>query len=459
MISPAESRFQCSENGQAPPELDFLIRDGLILALSPEYPDLFPGSIGIRGEKIVFLQAQKDQKLPLPLAGTTIDASRQLVMPGLVNAHAHAAMSLFRGLADDLPLNIWLEKHIFPAESGFVNSESVYWGTLLACAEMLLSGTTTCADGYFFMNEAAKAYERSGMRALLCQGVLDFPIPGVPDPFQNITEAVRFVDNWEGASSLLHTGIFCHSPYTCSSETLKKVKAHCRKKGVPFYIHVAETGEEVALVQSREGKTPIPYLQALNLLDPQTVAIHAVHLGENEIALLAQNRVSVVHCPESNMKLASGMAPIVEMMQNGLLVGLGTDSCASNNDLDLIKEMDTAAKLAKIRYMNPAVLKARQVVEMATRNGAEILGLKHQIGTLEIGKKADLILLDLSSPHLTPCYDPFSLLVYAAQGSDVRSVMISGRLVVEDRKIMSFDLDEVLDRVKWLGQKISQGRG
>jgi 5-methylthioadenosine/S-adenosylhomocysteine deaminase len=458
MTSSADSPVQCPENSQALPELDFLIRDGLILTLSPEYPDLFNGFIGIQGKKIVFLQDQKDPKRPLPRARKTIDASRHLVMPGLVNAHVHAAMSLFRGLADDLPLNIWLEKHIFPAEAGFLSPESIYWGTLLACAEMLLSGTTTCADGYFFMNEAARAYKHSGMRALLCQGVLDFPIPGVADPSQNISEAVRFVDTWEGSSPLLHTGIFCHSPYTCSSETLNTVKTRCREKGVPFFIHLAETREEVKLVQSREGKTPTRYLHSLNLLDSRTVAVHAIHLKPDEIALLAQNRVSVVHCPESNMKLASGMAPVIEMLRNGLLVGLGTDSCASNNDLDLIKEMDTAAKLAKIHYLDPAVLQARKVVEMATRNGAKILGLEHRIGTLGIGMEADLILIPLSSPHLVPCYDPFSLLVYAAQGSDVRSVMVSGRLVVEDRKILSFDLDEVLDRVKWLSRKIKKAQ-
>ncbi|HMK65445.1 MAG TPA: amidohydrolase, partial [Thermodesulfobacteriota bacterium] len=318
-----DSRIPFAESNQGRSELDFLISDGLILSLSPKYPDPFIGSIGIQKGRIVFL-APTGEQLP-PQAAETIDGRNHLIMPGLVNAHTHGAMSLFRGLADDLPLQVWLEKHIFPAEAGFLSSESVYWGTLLACAEMLLSGTTLCADGYFFMNSAAKAYERSGMRALLSQGVLDFPIPGVPDPSQNIAEALRFVESWQDVSPRLQTGIFCHSPYTCSSETLLKVKSLCRKRRVPFFIHLAETREEVSLILKREGKTPAHYLESLDLLDSQTVAIHAVHLGPDEIALLARKGVSVVHCPESNMKLASGLAPISEMLAAGLLVGLGTD--------------------------------------------------------------------------------------------------------------------------------------
>jgi 5-methylthioadenosine/S-adenosylhomocysteine deaminase len=454
-MSITNPRLPFAENNQGRSELDVLIRDGLILSLSPKYPDPFIGSVGIQGEQIVFLAPTGDQ-VP-PQAKETIDGRNRLIMPGLVNAHTHGAMSLFRGLADDLPLQIWLEKHIFPAEAAFLSTESVYWGTLLACAEMLLSGTTLCADGYFFMNAAAKAYERSGMRALLCQGVLDFPIPGVPDPSQNIAEAVRFVETWQGASPLLQTGIFCHSPYTCSSETLKTAKNHCREKGVPFFIHLSETREEVSLILKREGKTPPHYLESLALLDSRTVAIHAIHLGPDEIALLARNRVPVVHCPESNMKLASGMAPILEMLQAGLLVGLGTDSCASNNDLDLLTEMDTAAKLAKIQAMDPAVLPARRVLEMATSHGAEVLGQKDRTGSLEIGKAADLILIPLSKPHLMPCHDPYSLLVYSARGSDVDSVMIAGKWVLKNRKILTFDPVEVMDRVNRISRKIERG--
>ncbi|MBA4395406.1 MAG: hypothetical protein C0407_17795 [Desulfobacca sp.] len=307
------------------------------------------------------------------------------------------------------------------------------------------------------MDQAVKAVDRSGLRALLCQGVLDFPIPGVPDPAQNSALAGRFVDTWAGFSSRIQTGIFCHSPYTCSSETLRKVKSLCRQKGVPFFIHVAETREEVSQIQSREGRTPIEYLQALDLLDRQTVAVHAIHLNSREIETLAQTGTAVVHCPESNMKLASGVAPIAQMLKQGIRVGLGTDSSASNNDLDLFKEMDTAAKLEKVHSMDPSLLNARTVLALATSQGADILGLGIQVGSIEIGKDADIVLLDLLTPHLVPCHNPFSLLVYAAQGSDVHSVMIAGRMVVENRQILTFDLSEVLGQVTRISQWISKG--
>jgi 5-methylthioadenosine/S-adenosylhomocysteine deaminase len=456
MMNPTQKKSCISEDLTNTTTLDTLIRDGLILPLSPDYPEYFRGSVGIRGDKIVYIQASESAQLPS--AKKIIEARGRLVMPGLINAHIHGAMTLFRGLADDLPLQVWLEKHIFPAEAGFLSSESVYWGTLLACAEMLLSGTTTCADGYFFMNAAAKAYARSGLRALVCQGVLDFSIPGIPDPLDNISAAARFVDTWEKFSPLIQTGIFCHSPYTCSSETLRNVKKICLEKGVPFFIHAAETRDEVFQISSREGKTPIRYLQALGLLDRRTVIVHGVHVDGPEMEALAQSGTALVHCPESNMKLASGIAPVVEMMGKGIPVGLGTDGCASNNDLDLFKEMDTAAKLQKVHYGDPAVMEARKVVQMATSRGAAVLGLAHQVGTLEIGKKADLILVDMTGPHWVPCYDPFSHLVYAARGSDVLSVMIAGKMAVENRKILSFDLNEVLDKVNWFSRQISNER-
>lgn len=436
--------------------LDYLIKDGLILSLSPDHPEAFIGSIGIQGTEIVFIQSN-DSPLQAPPAKKIMKARGFLVMPGLVNTHTHGAMTLFRGLADDLPLKIWLEQFIFPAERRFVNPDSVYWGTLLACSEMMMSGTTAFADGYFHMDEAVKAVALSGMRAIICQGVLDFPIPGISDPARNIPTAGQFVDTWKNFSPRIHPGLFCHSPYTCSPETLRTVKSLSREKEVPFFIHAAETQEEVSLVRSLYGKTPVRHLDALEILDEGSVIVHAVHIDSQEIELLSQSRTAVAHCPESNMKLASGMAPVTEMLVKGVLMGLGTDGCASNNDLDLFKEMDTAAKLEKVRTLDPTVMKARTVLRMATTNGARVLGLGNRIGSLEVGKQADLILLDLSSPHLVPCYDPFSLIVYSAQGSDVHSVMIEGRWVVEDRKIMTFDLPEVLEKVNRLSRLISPG--
>ena len=436
--------------------MDYLIKDGLILSLAPDLPETFIGSIGIQGDKIVLLQPE-GSKLPLPSAKKIIDARGLLVMPGLINTHTHGAMTLFRGLADDLPLQTWLDQFIFPAEARFVNPESVYWGTLLACAEMILSGTTTFADGYFCMDGAMRAADRSGMRAVLCQGVVDFPAPGIPDPAQNILTARRFVEKWEGFSNRIQTGIFCHSPYTCSSETLQTVKAFCREKQALFFIHAAETLEEVSLIKSRYGKTPIRHLDNLRILDPQTVIVHAIHQDSKEIELLAKTRTAVAHCPESNMKLASGIAPVAEMLEKGVSVGLGTDGCASNNDLDLFKEMDTAAKLEKIRYLDPTVMNDRTVLRMATIEGARVLGLENTIGSLEVGKLADIILLDLNQPHLVPCYDPFSILVYTAGGADVDSVMINGKMVMENRRILTFDVGEVMGQVNRISRLIISG--
>ncbi len=435
-------------------QLDYLIQDGLLLTLSPDFPETFTGSLGIQGEEIVLIQP-RDPKLPLPPAKKIIDARGFLVMPGLINTHTHGAMTLFRGLADDLPLKTWLEQFIFPAEAQFINPDSVYWGTLLACAEMILSGTTTFADGYFCMDAAVKAVDRSGLRALLCQGVLDFPMPGSPDPAQNIPIARRFVETWANFSSRISMGLFCHSPYTCSSETLRSVKALCRKQKIPFFIHAAETRQEVALVQSLYGKTPILHLHDLELLDARTVIVHAVHLNSTEMELLAQSRSAVAHCPESNMKLASGIAPVAEMLRKGIPIGLGTDGCASNNNLDLFQEMDTAAKLEKVHCLDPTVMNARTVLRMATIEGAGVLDLGNRVGSLEIGKKADLLVLDRSKPHLVPCYDPFSMLVYSAQGADVHSVMIDGKMVMEDRKILTFDLNEVMEQVTRISQLIN----
>jgi 5-methylthioadenosine/S-adenosylhomocysteine deaminase len=438
--------------------LDTLIQGGPILTLSSRFPDPFYGCIGIREDKIVYV-APEDPSLPPPPARRYLEAQGHLILPGLVNAHTHAAMTLFRGLADDLPLKVWLEEHIFPAESRYINPESVYWGTLLACAEMILSGTTTFADGYFCQDGAVRAVERAGMRAVLCQGVIDFPAPGVMDPAQNIGTAERFIEKWEGFSPLIRPGIFCHSPYTCSDKTLTTVKEFCRKKDLPYFIHAAETREEVSLIQAKTGKTPIRHLQALNLLDQRTVAVHAIHVDFEEMDLLAAAETAVVHCPESNMKLASGKAPIMEMLKRKVTVGLGTDGTASNNDLDLLKEMDTAAKLEKVYYLDPTALDAHRVLKMATLGSAQVLGWEREIGSIEPGKQADLIGIDLSSPHLFPCYDPFSTLVYSAQGSDVRWVMIGGRLVMEKGKILSFDLEEVLDRVRRLSRTIQKERG
>ncbi|MBU4263171.1 MAG: amidohydrolase [Proteobacteria bacterium] len=380
-----------------------------------------------------------------------IDAGGSLVMPGLVNGHNHAAMTLFRGMADDLPLMSWLEQHIFPAEARFVTPEMVYWCTRLAAAEMIMSGTTTVADAYFYEDEAARAFVETGMRAVAAHGIIDFPAPGVPDPAENVATVARFIERWQG-TDLLTPAVFAHSPYTCSSRTLVRAKELARAHNVPFFIHLAETGAESGLLAGKWQGSPTAYLHSLDLLDEQTVCVHAVWLDKPDIELIAASGAAVVTCPQSNMKLAAGIAPVAELLAAGVRVGLGTDGCASNNDLDLFGEMDTCAKLHKVRALDPAAVKARDVLRMATGHGARLLGFADGVG-LAVGLPADVILIDLDQPHLTPFYSVDNL-VYAAGGADVRSVIINGRLVMSDRKILTFDVAEAMEMVAGMTAKV-----
>jgi 5-methylthioadenosine/S-adenosylhomocysteine deaminase len=363
-------------------------------------------------------------------------------------------MTCFRGLADDLPHQEWLHEHIFPAEAHHVSEETVYWGTMLAVVEMIKSGTTTFCDGYFCEDGAARAVTASRIRAIVAQGVIDFPAPGVPDPRTNVKAAEAFVFRWQGNSPHLIPSIFCHSPYTCSPETLTGAKEVCRQHGILFQIHLAETMNEVDEIQKRYGRRPVEHLRALGLLDEETLCHHAVWISEEEIELLAQSGVGISHNPESNMKLASGVAPLPRMLNAGVKVGLGTDGCASNNNLDMFQEMDTAAKLHKVYWGDPTLCSAVQVVAMASSGGASALGMRGELGSLEPGKKADIITIDLNQPHLTPIYEPCSHLVYAARGADVRDVIIDGRMVMRQRQLLDIDEEEIMGKVREIASRI-----
>ncbi|MFH1217865.1 MAG: amidohydrolase [Pseudomonadota bacterium] len=383
--------------------------------------------------------------------GRIIDVQGNLVMPGLVNGHNHAAMTLFRGLADDLPLMAWLERHIFPAESRFVGEEMVYWATKLAAAEMILSGTTCVADAYFYEHKAAEAFADAGMRAVVAQGIIDFPAPGIPDPTDNVAACDRFIRGCRG-NERITPAVFAHSPYTCSSQTLVRAKKLARAHDVPFFIHLAETRLEGEMIRDKFSGSPLAYLHSLDLLDEKTVCVHAVWLDEDDIALLASSGASVVTCPESNMKLASGIAPIPDLLAAGVKVGLGTDGCASNNDLDLFGEMDTCAKLHKVGGMDATLCPARDILKMATSGGAEVLGLSNT-GALAPGKCADLLVIEVHRSNLTPLFS-IDTLVYAARGDAVRSVLVNGRLVMEERRILTFDVAEAMERVNSLAAEV-----
>ena len=408
--------------------------------------------LGIVGSKISELGPMS--VLPSESDGATIiDAQGNLVMPGLVNTHAHGAMTLFRGMADDLPLMTWLNEHIFPAEAAFVDPEMVYWCSKLAAAEMIMAGVTTVADGYFHEDAAARAFADSGIRAVAAQGVIDFPAPGVEDPADNINAAADFIEKWQGKNTLVTPAVFCHSPYTCGPQTLRQAKELCRAQNVPFFIHVAETSHEVAQIKEEYGFTPIGFLHDLGVLDGQSVCVHGVWLTDEDIAILQESGARVASCPESNMKLASGLAPLDKLLAAGVPVGLGTDGCASNNDLDLFQEMGICAKLHKVVAHDATKLPGSVLLDMATAGGAKVLGMVDLIGALLPGMAADCIVVDLDQPHLTPFYNPETL-AYAGRGSDVVTSIIGGKVVMAEREMLSFDLAEAMAQVRRISLKV-----
>ena len=427
---------------------DLVIEGGMVITMVEDQEPILEGYVFVKDGQIAAIGETNGKKPPLDPNAEIIDAKDSVIMPGLINCHTHAAMTLFRGFADDLPLKQWLFEKIFPAEAKFLNPDTVYWGSLLGCLEMISSGTTCFIDGYFFQDETVRAAHESGLRALIAQGIIDFPAPGVEDPKKNIKVAKEFIERWLGFSDLIMPGMFCHSPLTCSEQTLQDAWEASRQFDLPLQIHLSETSDEVNEILKKVGKRPVHYLEQLGLINEGLIAAHAVHLNDREIGCLKENGVKVVHVPESNMKLCSGVARVTEMVKLGLAVGLGTDGCSSNNDLDIFQEMDTAAKLSKVFELDPVALDAKTILKMATTWGGSVLGLEKQIGTLEKGKKADIIVVDLKEPHLCPIYDPFSAMVYSATGADVKTVIVNGRVLMKNRKFTTLDSNEIMQRVK-----------
>lgn len=439
-------------------DADVLLHNALVLTMEPGAASIPRGYVAVQGRRIAAVGAA-DRSQDLPPARQTLDLAGALILPGLVNTHCHAPMVWFRGLADDLPLKTWLTDFIFPAEAAWLDPDKAYWGTLAAAAEMIRGGITTVADGYFFETEVRRALAEAGLRAVAAQGVVDFPAPGVPDPRDNLRVAEDFLESGaEFAEQGITSAVFCHSPYTCGPETLSRAKDLTRARAVPWFVHLAETRGEVEDSRHKTGLTPVAYLDRLGVLDAQTVAVHAVWLNPADREILARRGVKVSHCPESNLKLASGVAPIPELLQAGVTVGLGTDGAASNNNLDLWGEMSLAARLHKVWHLDPTLLPAAQVAALATREGAKVLGLGGRTGTLTPGKEADLIVVDLNRPHLTPVYDPFSHLAYAAGAADVRCVMVRGRWLLFDRQFTSLDWPEIAARLRRDCRELSASR-
>lgn len=431
--------------------ISLLISGAWVLTQNPDREIFSPGAVALKGEEIVAVGPPEDlQKRYAP--AKVLDYPQGLIIPGLINAHTHAAMSLFRGLADDLPLDDWLNLHIFPAER-HLNGDYVYWGTKLAVAEMLLSGTTTFCDMYLWSAQVAQAAAETGIRALVGEVLYDFPSPNYGPPTAGLLYSEELCRTWQDHPRV-KVAIQPHAVYTCSPELLQQCGELAERLDTRLIIHLAETPQEVSDCEVRYGTTPVRHLHKLGLVTPRLLADHGVKLTEAEMDLLAASGAGVAHCPESNMKLASGIAPVVDLLDRGVPVGLGTDGCASNNNLDLLQEMDTAAKLQKVHRLDPTALPATQALDLATRGGARVLGLDQEVGAILPGLKGDLVVIDLDKPHLTPIYDPYSHLVYAANGGDVQTVLVHGQVVVQDRRLLTFDLEETLARARELARTL-----
>ncbi len=433
---------------------DLIIHDAMILTMNPEFKVYVDGALVIKNDRIMAMGDTSDI-LGKYSARETIDGSAKLIMPGLINTHTHVPMTIFRGYADDMHLHEWLYDYIFPVESEFVNSENVKLGTKLAMAEMIRSGTTTFNDMYYHIEEIAGVVDQVGMRAVLSESVIDFPAPNSPTPSEGLKTAEALIKKWDNHPRI-RISVSAHAPYSCSSELIQRAKALADKYQVPFNIHVAETRKEFDQTMKDFNLTPVGYLDKLGVLGPNVIAAHCVHLTPEDIQILAEHGVSVAHNPECNMKLASGVAPIPELLKAGVKVGLGTDGVASNNDLDLFDEMNTAAILHKLNSADPTVLDAQSVVEMATMGGARVIGMEKEIGSLEPGKKADLILLDMLQPHAHPIYNIYSLLVYSMKAADVESVMVDGKFIMRDRKLLNLDEKSIYGKIEEVALRIRE---
>jgi 5-methylthioadenosine/S-adenosylhomocysteine deaminase len=356
-------------------------------------------------------------------------------------------MVYFRGIADDLPLTEWLNKHIWPAENKWLSPEFVSDAIELACLEMLKGGVTTYNDMYFYEDAAGRTAKRIGMRAVLGAGIFDFPSKTATAADEYFANAESFIRSWKG-DELITPCIAPHSLYTCGPDSLRRAKAMAERYDIPLHIHLSETEWEVREVMGLYKKRPVEHLEAIRFLDENVLAAHCVWLDAGEIEILAKRKVGVSHCIESNLKLASGFAPVASMLAKGIKVTFGTDGAASNNDLNILSEMSTTAKVHKALSNNPTVLDARTIFCMATRWGAEVLGLGKKIGSLEKGKMADIVTIDLNKPHLMPMYDVYSHIVYAAMASDVETVMVNGKLVIHNRKLQTADEPEIMDKAR-----------
>ncbi|HIJ59162.1 MAG TPA: amidohydrolase family protein [Nitrospirae bacterium] len=432
-------------------QADIIICGDYVVTMNEKMDLITKGAIAIKDGRIIDI-GQENSIRKNYLSKTLIDGKDKALLPGLINTHTHAAMVYYRGLADDLPLKEWWEQHMFPAETKTLSHEFILDALELACLEMIKSGVTTFNDMYFFGDSAAESTIKSGIRGIIGVGILDFPSVSAKTQEEYFNNVQVLIDKYKG-HELITPCISPHALYTCSPETFKKAQEMAEKHDISIHIHLSETEWEVSEILSRYGKRPVNLLHSIGFLSQRVLAAHCVWLNDEEIDLLAQTGTSVSHCLESNMKLASGFAPIVKMIKSGVNVSIGTDGAASNNDLSMIGEMSTVAKVHKAIEKDPTAIDDRTTLKMATINGAKALAMEHLIGSLEKGKYADIVSINLKKPHLTPLYDIYSHIVYSSISSDVDTVIVNGKLLMENGYVLTLDEDEVIKKSnKWVDQ-------
>ena len=431
---------------QPPAAVSLVITNGIVITVDGSRRILNPGAVAINGADIVAVDT------PAAIASRykaaqTIDATGRVVMPGLINTHTHAAMVMFRGLGNDLNLMDWLQKYIFPAEGKTVSPEFVRVGTRLAALEMIQSGTTTYCDMYYFEEEVARVTKAAGLRGVLGQTVIEFPVPDAKTPADALKRTEAFAKEFAN-DDLITPSLAPHSVYTLDAKTLTATSELAKRLNIPIQIHLAETSAEIGMSQERHKMRPVAVLESLKFWAPITIGAHGVWINEAEIALLKQRNVGISNNPESNMKLSSGTAPVVAYRKAGVNVGLGTDGAASNNDLDMFEAMRQAAFQQKLVTMDPTAISAPEALEMATIAGARAIGQQARIGSLEPGKRADVIIVGMSKPRQQPLFDPISQIVYASRGDDVETMIVNGKVLMRDRKVLTLDETKVLGEAR-----------
>jgi 5-methylthioadenosine/S-adenosylhomocysteine deaminase len=442
---------------QPPRRVSLVVIGGTVVTQNPSRQLLTPGAVAIDGADIVAVD-RADAIAARFTPAETVDARDQVVLPGLINTHTHAAMVVYRGLADDLALMDWLQKYIFPAEAKTVSPEMVRIGTRLAALEMIESGTTTYVDMYYFEEEVGRETRSAGLRGVLGQSIIEFPVPDAKTPADGLARTEAFINEFK-SDRLIVPAVAPHSMYTNDAATLAACAALARRHGVPLLIHLAETEDEIRIARERHHMTPAAYLESIGFWGPRTLAAHGVWVTDEDIEILRKHDVGVAHNPESNMKLASGAAPVTKYLKAGIALGLGTDGAASNNDLDMFEAMRQAAFLAKLSTRDPTAVPAQAALDMATIGGARALGMAQQIGSLEPGKRADLITVSMSAARQTPMYDAVSHIVYVTRGDDVRTTIVDGKIVMKDRQVRTLNRTTVVADANRFAAKVREAVG